>query len=194
MGKELPADLVATAGQVGFVWPKADEDLILRHARGWHLMQTHLSGRDYAGVWPMFTDNEGEAIDAFHAFWDRRAGQEVQVARAAGAVSAALTVHANAISTLKTFALTELTMLKDFLDRFNWPGWIGGPGQDEIEWQNKQAVDRVRETLRAKRQIAITQVTQAVEALTKAKEPFGLADIARDLKDLGDAIGSPVQT
>ncbi|MGH3392819.1 MAG: hypothetical protein ACRDOO_28460 [Actinomadura sp.] len=137
----------------------------------------------------MFSDNEGEAIDVFEVFWVRRGGQEVQVARAAGAVSAALTVHANAISTLKTFALTELTLLKDFLDRFNWPSWIGGPDADELAWQNKQAIDRVRDTLKAKRQIAIGQVTQASAALTKAKDPFGLVDIARDLKDLGDAIG-----
>lgn len=189
MGKELPSGLVATADQVGFVWPKADEDMLLKHARGWHKMQTYLSSRDFSGVWPMFSDNEGEAIDVFEVFWVRRGGQEVQVARAAGAVSAALTVHANAISTLKTFALTELTLLKDFLDRFNWPSWIGGPDADELAWQNKQAIDRVRDTLKAKRQIAIGQVTQASAALTKAKDPFGLVDIARDLKDLGDAIG-----
>jgi hypothetical protein len=194
MGKELPSGLVATAKQVDFVWPTADEDMILKHARGWHSMQTSLSSHDYSGVWRMFEDNEGEAIDAFQAFWNRRRGQEIQVARAAGVVSAALTVHANAISTLKTFALTELTLLKDFLDRFNWPSWIGGPDEAEVAWQNKQAIDRVRETLREKRRIATAQVAQASEALTKAKNPFGLADIARDLKDLGDAVGSPVQS
>jgi hypothetical protein len=194
MGKELPSGLVATAAEVGFAWPKADEDMILKHARGWYGMQTQLSSRDYSPVWRLFDDNEGEATDAFRTFWIRRGGQELQVAKAAGAVSGALTVHANAISTLKTFAITELTMLKNFLDRFNWPSWIGGPDADEVAWQNRQAIDRVRETLQAKRQIAISQITQAADVLGKAQDPFGLGDISRDLKELGDAVGSPIQS
>jgi hypothetical protein len=188
MSKELPAGLVPIADKVGFQWPKADEDVILKHARGWHSMQQLLSAREYPDVWRMYEGNDGEAIDAFRAFWLRRSAQERDVAKAAGIVAGALTTHATAITNLKTFAITQLTMLKDFLDRFNWPSWIGGPDADEVAWQNDQAIARVREALQAHRQTAIDLVTQAAAALTAAEKPFHLGEISRDFTNLAETV------
>ncbi|HEY9473403.1 MAG TPA: hypothetical protein VIS06_06055 [Mycobacteriales bacterium] len=117
MGIELPGELADLLNELGYIWPKVDEEKLFQLGQHWIEFGSAL--RDTAqdattiatAVW---TDNTGQAIEAFRASWDDH-DSPMSVLRdsmvAAPVIGACLFICAAVVLALKINVIVQLTIL-----------------------------------------------------------------------------------
>ncbi|MFC0509321.1 hypothetical protein [Micromonospora costi] len=117
MGLQLPGELVALLGMLGYTWPEADEQKLFELGQHWlelaGTVQAAGAGAQQAGqsVW---NGNSGQAIDAFQQRWS---GPEAPVANLSDGVTAAqgvavgLFLTAGVVLVLKINVIVQLVLL-----------------------------------------------------------------------------------
>jgi ADP-ribosyltransferase exoenzyme len=117
VGLQLPGELTEPLSWIGLEWPEADEEKLFEAGQQWIAFGARLqevsepADKAAAGVW---TANEGEAVDAFRAWWtddDGPATRLAQDAVAATVIGAALVAFAAATLALKIAFIVQLIML-----------------------------------------------------------------------------------
>ena len=117
MGLQLPAELTEPLSWIGLIWPEADEEKLFEAGQQWISFGTRLqtiaqtADSAAASVW---STNEGEPVDAFHAWWTRDEGPQhrlVEDAVAATVIGSALVVFAAVTLALKIAFIVQLIVL-----------------------------------------------------------------------------------
>jgi hypothetical protein len=117
MGLQLPGELADLLNELGYTWPKADEQKLFELGQHWMAYGGRLGGivQDAAAAaQPVWADNRGEGIDAFKAKWEDN-DSPLAVARdgvtGAQVLGAALFVCAGIVLALKINVIVQLTIL-----------------------------------------------------------------------------------
>lgn len=117
MGLQLPGELAGLLNELGYIWPKSDEERLFELGQQWisfgSSVQQAAADADSAAqaVW---TGNAGEAVEAFRAFWSKdKSASATTHSGAAGssAVGGALIVCAAIVLALKINVIIQLTTL-----------------------------------------------------------------------------------
>jgi hypothetical protein len=117
VGLELPAALTEPLSWVGLTWPQADEELLFQAGQQWiayGLRLQQLAQRADQAAAQVWSGNEGEAVDAFRAWWARPDGPQLRLAEDAAAaqtIGAALIVFAVITLAMKVAFIVQLTIL-----------------------------------------------------------------------------------
>lgn len=117
MGLSLPAELTGPLGWIGLTWPEADEELLFDAGRRWvayaaelHAVATD-ADRQAGRVWELA---EGDAVDAFRAWWTGDEGPSPRLsedAEAALLIGGALMAFAAITLALKVAFIVQLIAL-----------------------------------------------------------------------------------
>ena len=117
MGMQIPGELADLLNDLGYIWPKSDEEKLFEFGQDWitfgSAVQRAADDADTAaqGAW---TGNVGDAVEAFQKFWtDEQSASETTHAGANGsvAVGAALIVCAAVVLALKINVIIQLVTL-----------------------------------------------------------------------------------
>ncbi|NBE80766.1 WXG100-like domain-containing protein [Micromonospora rubida] len=117
MGLQLPAELTEPLSWIGLEWPQADEELLFAAGQQWltfglRLQTTAETGNGAArAVWER---NQGETVDAFHAWWTRDDGPQPRLTEdeiAAQLIGASLIVFAAITLFMKIAFIVQLIIL-----------------------------------------------------------------------------------
>lgn len=117
MGLQIPGELADLLNDLGYIWPKSDEEKLFELGQHWigfgSSVQQAAGDADTAaqGVW---TGNTGDAVEAFRKFWsDQESASATTHAGANGslAVGAALVVCAAVVLALKINVIIQLVTL-----------------------------------------------------------------------------------
>jgi hypothetical protein len=117
MGLQLPGELADLLNELGYTWPKADEEKLFELGRHWMTYSGKLGGivQDAStAAQPVWTENRGAGIDAFKAKWeDNDSALAVTRDGVTGAqvLGAALFVCAAIVLALKINVIVQLTIL-----------------------------------------------------------------------------------
>jgi hypothetical protein len=117
MGLQLPGELANLLNELGYTWPKADEEKMFELGRHWMTYGGKLDGivQDAStAAQQVWTGNRGAGIDAFKAKWDDD-DSALAVTRdgvtGAQVIGAALFVCAAIVLALKINVIVQLTIL-----------------------------------------------------------------------------------
>ena len=117
----LPDHLVETARRVGYKWPNCDEWLLGFYSKKWASLGTICSKMHdipEPEVQSALQKNDGEFIEAFNDFWNRRVHDNSTSTRdASNEIALRLAEAATILSTEKITALIVLSKVHEFLDR-----------------------------------------------------------------------------
>lgn len=117
MGMQIPGELADLLNDLGYTWPKSDEEKLFELGQDWitfgGAVQQAADDADSAaqGAW---TGNIGDAVEAFQKFWnDEKSASHTTHAGASGsqAVGAALIVCAAVVLALKINVIIQLVTL-----------------------------------------------------------------------------------
>jgi hypothetical protein len=117
MGLQIPGELASLLQMLGYNWPKADEEKLFEMGNAWMAFGGKFeqpigeAGTHAQAVW---SDNQGEAIDAFRSAWqhpDAPAPALHDGTTAATIVGAGLMVCGGIVLALKINVIVQLTML-----------------------------------------------------------------------------------
>jgi len=117
VGLTLPGELASLLNDMGYTWPIVDEEKLFQLGQHW---QTHASTLDgihadaVAVATRAWTDNRGEAIDAFTAAWNDEESAAAVLrdgVTAAQVVGACLFACAAIVLALKINVIVQLTIL-----------------------------------------------------------------------------------
>lgn len=117
MSIQLPGELADLLNDLGFSWPKSDEDKLYELGQTWVSFSSTLaqvSSDAGAAAQRVWNDNTGDAVDAFKNRWsDGRAAPSVLGDGVSGAqaVGGALFVCAGIVLALKINVIVQLTIL-----------------------------------------------------------------------------------
>jgi hypothetical protein len=117
MAIDLPSELADLLNELGYIWPKSEEDKLFELGQVWTGLGPQLRGvlaDAEAAARRVWTENSGDAVEAFRARWsDSATAAGVLRDGAAGAemVGAALMVCAAAVLALKITVITQLSIL-----------------------------------------------------------------------------------
>ncbi|HEY9392172.1 MAG TPA: hypothetical protein VIR27_20665 [Mycobacteriales bacterium] len=117
MGIELPGELADLLNELGYIWPKVDEEKLVQLGQHWIDLGSTLRGTAQdanAVATAVWTDNTGQAIEAFRVGWGEQ-DSPMSVLRdsmvAAPVVGACLFVCAAVVLALKINVIIQLTIL-----------------------------------------------------------------------------------
>jgi len=117
MGLQLPSALTGPLGWIGLTWPEGDEEKLFEAGQQWIAFAGQLRGTSQGtdkaagNVW---SQNQGEAVDAFRKWWTASDGPHDRLgddAVAAETIGAALIVFAGVTLALKIQFLVRLMFL-----------------------------------------------------------------------------------
>lgn len=117
MGIELPGELADLLNELGYTWPKADEEKLFQLGQHWIDFGSTLQGigqEATASATRVWTDNVGDAVEAFKARWgDKESPLAVleDGTTAAHVIGACLFVCAAVVLALKINVIVQLTIL-----------------------------------------------------------------------------------
>jgi hypothetical protein len=117
MGLQIPGELADLLGELGYIWPKSDEEKLFQLAQDWIGFAGTLGavGQDAdRAVQAALTGNSGKDIDAFQAAWGADdSGRTVLRDGETGAqvIGACLIVCAGVVLALKINVIVQLTIL-----------------------------------------------------------------------------------
>jgi hypothetical protein len=117
VGLTLPSELTEPLGWIGLTWPEADEELLFEAGQQWisygeQLTQVAQSADAAAGT--VWQSGQGEAVDAFQAWWTNPDGPRTRLAEDAAAavlIGSALLVFAAITLALKIAFIVQLILL-----------------------------------------------------------------------------------
>jgi len=117
MGMNIPGELADLLNELGYIWPKSDEEKLFELGGDWisfgSAVQQAADNAD-ASARIAWTGNSGDAIQAFQKYWsDEKAASATTHAGADGslAVGAALIVCAGVVLALKINVIIQLVAL-----------------------------------------------------------------------------------
>jgi hypothetical protein len=117
MGIELPGELADLLNELGYIWPKADEQKLFALGQHWMGFASTLQGLHEdagAAAQPVWSDNTAAGVDAFQQAWGQdTAGHAVLGRGQAGAqvIGGGLMVCAAAVLALKINVIVQLSLL-----------------------------------------------------------------------------------
>ena len=136
MGIQLPGELADLLNELGYLWPKADEEKLFQLGQLWldysgTMQQAVQDAGDHAAkVW---ADNHGDAVEAFKANWQAADAPEAVLrdgVTAAAVIGACLFLCALIVLALKINVIVQLTILiieiieaNAMRERLWWRGW-----------------------------------------------------------------------
>jgi hypothetical protein len=114
---ELPSELTEPLSWIGLIWPEADEDKLFEAGQKWisyagDVQQT--AGQAYQQAATVWSDNQGDTVDAFKRWYERSEGPETNFLKdsaAAMIIGAALIVFAAITLALKIAFIVQLVIL-----------------------------------------------------------------------------------
>ena len=117
MGLQIPGELANLLNDLGYLWPKSDEEKLFELGQHWidfsSAVRQAADDADSAAA-RAWTGNTGDAVDAFRRFWaDEKSASATTHAGANGslAVGAALIVCAAVVLALKINVIIQLVTL-----------------------------------------------------------------------------------
>jgi hypothetical protein len=117
MGITLPGELADLLNELGYTWPKADEERLFELGQHWVTYSGTLQRIDQdveAAGRQVWTRNSGEAVDAFRDRWQRHEAAPAVLhdgVTGAAVVGAALFLCAGIVLALKINVIVQLTIL-----------------------------------------------------------------------------------
>jgi hypothetical protein len=177
VSEQLPGELAEVAALVALKWPKANsrEMWIAGHSWADHMQNKFktLAEHPQPAIARIREHNQAGSIDAFFDFWNTYPSTHCGgAAKASAGLGAALMSAAMVIKAYKTFTITELTLLKDYLDRFHWPAAFGGPDAATVHRENAKAIKESKARLDRQVSKAQQQIQTAHGVLDSAGNTF----------------------
>ncbi|GIF66124.1 hypothetical protein Ais01nite_41590 [Asanoa ishikariensis] len=117
MGLQLPGELTGLLAMLGYTWPEADEQKLFEMAQSWVTFGGGLPAdlaAAHAYAQQVWTNNEGQAVQAFQAAWSDPESFSANLDDAGVAstiVGAALMACAGIVLALKINVIVQLIML-----------------------------------------------------------------------------------
>src|SRR5256885_11421180 len=117
MGLQLPGELVTLLQDLGYNWPEADEEKLFDLGNLWLDFAPQLApiaDRAGAGAQRVWTENQGDAVDAFRDKWTAADGALASLrdsANGAQLMGPLLMVAAAVVLALKINVIVQLTLL-----------------------------------------------------------------------------------
>jgi hypothetical protein len=117
VGLYLPPALTEPLSWVGLIWPEADEDLLYQAGQRWIACSSQLkliNQRADQAATAVWASNDGDAAQAFQAYWSGDKGPPQRLtddATAAAIIGTALIVFAAAVLALKLAFIVQLAIL-----------------------------------------------------------------------------------
>jgi len=117
VGIQIPGELANLLNDLGYTWPKADEEKLFQLGQHWLTYSGTLqqvvqdSGGSAAKVW---SDNRGDAVDAFKAKWEAQDSPHAVLTdgtTAAQLIGGALFICAGIVLALKINVIVQITIL-----------------------------------------------------------------------------------
>ncbi|MEW2382843.1 hypothetical protein AB0873_12260 [Micromonospora sp. NPDC047707] len=117
MGLQLPGELVSILGMLGYDWPTSDEERLFQLGQLWVEFAPKMEAAGAAALASAstyFANNQGEAAQAFQAWWngaDSPANALAQGIPGASLVGAGIMVCAGVVLALKIQVIVQLAIL-----------------------------------------------------------------------------------
>lgn len=165
----IPDELIDTAKRLRVKWPSFSDYLISGHVGKWQSFRDASVALRSAepDVNRTVTDNYGEAMDSFSAFWKTRLAKDMSSMTVAGYnIQIALAAAALPILNYKKYAL-------DLMHQFHgqeksiWSFFTGGPSDEEYEASAADLEQRFGQVKAAVQQ-SVTQINSARDLLQTA--------------------------
>jgi hypothetical protein len=193
---QLPGELTEPLGWIGLVWPQADEDKLREDGQTWISYGAKLRGQaqhatDVAHrVW---TQNTGESIEAFEAWWNAAQGPGRNLENAAIAaelIGAGLIVMAGITLALKIAFIVQLTILLVEVGQAIATAFVSF-GATTAEIPGFVAATRLicRELISKLIQAIETQIARLFEQAGKLLEKVGVKTLAADAGEVSTKLG-----
>lgn len=117
MSLELPGELISLLGLLGYTWPEADEDKLFEMGQTWISFSATINdivGDANAGAGTVWSENSGQDIAAFQAWWSKEgspADALTDGATAAVLTGTGLIICGTIVLALKIAVIIQLTVL-----------------------------------------------------------------------------------
>jgi hypothetical protein len=193
---QLPGELTEPLGWIGLVWPQADEDKLREDGQVWLSYGATLRAQAQKAdtiVRPVWTDNIGESIEAFEAWWNAQDGPARKLedgALAAELIGAGLIIMAGITLALKIAFIAQLTILLVEVGQAIATAVVSF-GATTAEIPGFIAVTRLicRELVSKLIQAIETQIARLFEQAAKLLEKVGVKTLAKDAGQLSTKLG-----
>ena len=194
----LPAQLIETARRVKYRWPDSNERLFGQYSEQWALMANmcwNLHDRPNSQVMSALQKNEGEFIEAFDDFWNRRVRDNSRSAYAASSeIALRLGEAGTVLAAEKNTALQVLGKVHEFLNRPTLRLPLLGLSLDDQNARaaaDDQVISWAQQTLADTRQNTKTRLNRITSQLDEAQRKLGegTGALVADRKKLEAAVG-----
>lgn len=197
MGIELPGELTEPLGWIGLIWPQADEDKLFEAGQTWISYGSTLRGQAQqaeATAQSVWSEHEGQAIDAFRTWWTAHNGPGANLpdnATAAELIGAGLIVMAGITLALKILFIAQLIILAIEVAQAIATAFATF-GATTAEIPGFVAATRAicREALNKVISMVEKEIARLFEQAAKLFEKVGAKTLARDTARIGEKVAT----